>query len=218
MDSIESADPPPGATVGAAALGAREEKPATDLNPVARAPSLKFRVTEFYSEDPDLWFWQLEATFTVNRVTTEKDRYAVVISNLPFKVVRHIPRTVASKEKPYTVLMELVVKETDLSDYQRSEKLHALPALGDQRPSKLLASIRNLPPVQECGCYCLRYQFLSRMPPITRAQLVNQKDLSMVELTALADTIMLSQASIQSLMAEVDRDHHNASPAMRTST
>ena len=52
----------------------------------------------------------------------------------------------------YTILKELIVKETDLSDYQRSKKLHALPALGDQRPSDLLASIRNLKPVQDCGC------------------------------------------------------------------
>ena len=55
------------------------------------------------------------------------------------------------EDKPYTILKELVVKEMDLSNYQRSEKLHALPALGDQRPSNLLASIRNLQPVQDCG-------------------------------------------------------------------
>ena len=53
-----------------------------------------------------------------------------------------------------------------------------------------------------CGCYYSRYQFLSRMPPITRAQLVNQMDLTVDELAALADRIMLSQASVQSLMAE----------------
>ena len=52
-----------------------------------------------------------------------EDKYAVVISHLPFKVVRRIPRTLATKDKPYTVLKVLVVKETDLSDYQRSEKL-----------------------------------------------------------------------------------------------
>ena len=153
------------ATTRTSALGAQEDKPATNLNPLERALSLKFPVPEFYFEDLDLWFWQLEATFTVNHVTTKKDKYAVVISNLPFKVVRCIPRTGASREKPYTVL---VVKETDLLDYQWSEKLHALSALRDQRLSELLASIRNLQPVQECSCYCFRYQFLSRMPLITR--------------------------------------------------
>ena len=48
------------------------------------------------------------------------------------------------------------------------------------------------------------------MAPITRAQLVNQKDLSVDELAALADTIMLSQASVQSVLAKVDADRHNA--------
>ena len=159
-----AADPFLVTTVGASALGAQEDKPATNLNLLAQAPSLKFLVTEFYSEDPNLWFWQLEATFTVNRVMTKKDKHALVISNLPFKVVCHILRTVASKERPYTVLKELVVKETDLSDYQWSEKLHALPTLGDQRPSELLTSIRNLQPVQGCGCYCARYNSPGCLP------------------------------------------------------
>ena len=123
----------PGARV--AAQSAQENKAATVLNPVAWAPSLKFPILEFYTEDPDLWFFQLEATFILNCVTTKKDKYAVVISNLLFKVVRRIPRALATEDKPYIVLKELVVKETDLSDYQRSKKLHALPALGDQRPS-----------------------------------------------------------------------------------
>ena len=151
----------------------------------------------------------LEATFIVDRVTSEKDRYAVVVANLPLKVVQRIPRTLVMEDKPYTTFKELVVKEIDLSDYQRSKKLHALPALGDQRPSELLALIGNLQPVQDCGCYCARYQFLSRMPLITRAQLVNQKDLSVDELAPLADTISLSQVSVQSLIAEVDTDRHN---------
>ena len=88
----------------------------------------------------------------MNRVTTEKNKYAVVISNLPFKVIQCIPRTIASKKEPSTVLKELIVKEADLSAYRHSEKLHTLTALGDQHPSKLLALIRNLQPVQDCGC------------------------------------------------------------------
>ena len=146
----------------------------------------------------------------VNRITTKKDMYAVVVANLPYAVVRGIPRNLVTEDNPYTTLKELVVKETDLSDYQRSEKLHALPALWDQCNSYLLASIRNLQPVQDCGCYCSCFKFLSRMPPITRAQLVNRKELSVDELAELADTIMLSQASVQSVLAEVDANQHNA--------
>ena len=83
-----------------AAQPAPESKPYTDVNPVSHAaPNLRFPVPEFFSEDPDLWFFQLEATFIVNRVTTEKEKYAVVVANLLFKVVRRIPRTLASEKK-----------------------------------------------------------------------------------------------------------------------
>ena len=152
-----------------APVPATEPKPDTNLNPVSRAPNLRFPVPAFYTDDPDLWFFQLEASFIVNRVNTEKDKYAVVVANLPYSVARCIPGNLVMETMPYTILNELVVKETDLSDYQRCEKLHALPALGDQRPSELLTSFCNLQPVQDCGCYCSRYQFLYRMPPITRA-------------------------------------------------
>ena len=111
----------------------------------------------------------------MNKVTTEKDKYAVVVSNLPFKIIRHIPSDTLSKPYPYNTIKNLVVKETDLSDYQRSQRLHALPTLNDQRPLELLASIRNLQPVPDCKCYCSHYQFLSRMQQIPRAELVSKK-------------------------------------------
>ena len=48
------------------------------------------------------------------------------------------------------------------------------------------------------------------MPPITRAQLINQKDLMVDELAALVDTIMLFQVNLHNLMAEVEADRHNS--------
>ena len=119
---------------------------------MSRAPNLRFPVV-FYEEDPELWFFQLEQTFIMNKVSTQRDMYAVVISYLPCKVCRRIPRTISSEKQPYDVLKKFVVKETDLTDYQWSKKLHPLPSLGDQRPLELLASIRNLQPVHDCKCY-----------------------------------------------------------------
>ena len=56
MDQIELADQPPAPAAGATAQAAQEDKPATDLNMLAQAPSLMFPVPEFYFADPDLWF------------------------------------------------------------------------------------------------------------------------------------------------------------------
>ena len=56
----------------------------------------------------------------MNKVPTEKDKYAVVVINLSFKIIRHIPSDTLSKLDPYNTIKSLVVKENDLSDYQRS--------------------------------------------------------------------------------------------------
>ena len=55
MDQIESAAEQPSisAPVAGAAAQSAQDKPATDLNPLVRVPSLKFPVPEFYSEDLD---------------------------------------------------------------------------------------------------------------------------------------------------------------------
>ena len=71
-----------------------------DVNPTSRAPNLRFPVPVFYEEDPELWYFQLKQTIIVNKVTTQKDMYAVVIFNLPFKVVQHFPRTISCEKKP----------------------------------------------------------------------------------------------------------------------
>ena len=117
MDLIEQAAEQPSQAV-ATAQPAQENKPDTDLNPVSQAPNLWFPIPKFQSlKVPRIWIsgsfnWIM---FIVNRVTTEKDKCAVVVANLLFKVVRRITRTLATEDKLYTVLKELVVKETDLS-------------------------------------------------------------------------------------------------------
>ena len=122
--------------------------------------------------------------------------------------------TIIAKKEPYSVHKELVVMETDLCDHQCSEK-----------PSLCLWI--SIPPSSSppsatfsccyCKCYCVRYQFLSRKPLITRAQFVNQKDLMVDELANLADRVMLSQASLHNQMAQAGADHHNDEVSLSTS-
>ena len=65
---------------------ATEPKLDTDVNPVSKAPNLRFPVPSFFTDDLDLWIFQQEATIIVNRVTAEKDKYAVIVANLPYSV------------------------------------------------------------------------------------------------------------------------------------
>ena len=59
----------------------------------------------------------MESTLIVNKVTTSKDMYSCVVSNLPYKIIDQIPHDLLSKPDPYPAIQHLVVKETDMSDY-----------------------------------------------------------------------------------------------------
>ena len=143
--------PPPRASKGGGAsapctiaqrVEGKLERLDIDVNPTSRAPNLRFPVPVFYEEDPKLCFFQLEQTFIVNKVTTQKDMYAVVISNLPYKVCRRLPRTISNEKQPYDVLKELVVNPpwTDklfVSDFRNFFKCCSIrvPSYGSGRGS-----------------------------------------------------------------------------------
>ena len=67
-----------------APVPAPEPKPDTDLNQVSRAPNLRFPVPSFFTDDPNLWFFQLEATFIVNRVTFKFNPFSLFLLNESF--------------------------------------------------------------------------------------------------------------------------------------
>ena len=89
---------------------------------------------------------------------------------------------VVPEVKPYDTLKGALLSAYTLNEYQRAEALANLPPLGDQRPSELLAQIRQLLPVGHKDCFRSKYDFLSRLPVEIRSTLVN----SSLELDALA--------------------------------
>ena len=131
-------------TAGQAGSSAAAATPAQaelkfDTNPVTTrsgsTPNLRFQVLSFYTDDPDLWFFKLEAMFMVNRITTEQDKYAVVVANFPYSIVQRIPRNLVTEDTPYSTLKELVVKETDLSDNRDRRSCTLSPPSGTSAPA-----------------------------------------------------------------------------------
>ena len=72
-----------------AAVPAKDYEDKPDINPLSKDLNLKFPVPQFYDEDLELWFWQLESTFIVNKVTQSKDKYSYMVNNLPYKIIHH---------------------------------------------------------------------------------------------------------------------------------
>ena len=142
------------------------------------------KLPAIWSDNPATWFFQAEAQFAIKGITVEKPKYFYVVANLPAEVAIRVASflEVVPEVKPYDTLKGALLSAYTLNEYQRAEALANLPPLGDQRPSELLAQIRQLLPVGHKDCFRSKYDFLSRLPVEIRSTLVN----SSLELDALA--------------------------------
>ena len=138
--------------------------PAEEPQVAVHAAAVK--LPQFWSENPDLWFFQAEAQFELRGISVSRTKYFYLVAALSPDVAGRVTSLLEEvpTENPYEVLKSALCHAYKLTEYQRAEALANLPPLGDNRPSELLATFRRLLPVGHKVCFRARYDFLSRLP------------------------------------------------------
>ena len=73
----------------------------------------------------DIWFAQAEAQFTIKNITTEKTKYAYVVSVLDSDTATQVLDIIRAPpaEEPYKALKNRLTKAFAISDWERASKL-----------------------------------------------------------------------------------------------
>ena len=181
--------------------------------------NMNFKLPEFYPSNPRMWLAKVEALFHTKKVISQADKYFAAFAVLPYSVVRLLPavRDGIPRIKPFDVLRESILEEFTPSVYQRMEALANLPPLGDQKPSQLLATIRDLETEGNQDSDFGRFAWLSRLPENIRAQLVHLDDLDMNRLAKTADKIHKSYAGINNINSYESEEDESSVNAVRSS-
>ena len=105
----------------------------------------------------------------------------------------------------FTRLRDRLVSSHSLNAYQQLDQLLALPALGGQRPTSLLATMLQLcPPGKEATMF-FRGAFLQWLPSIIRMQLPEDRFSPVQVLATRVDALMVHhQTSIASAVSQQD--------------
>lgn len=106
----------------------------------------KVKLPEFFTENVDLWFWQVEAAFSAADVRSDAKKYYAIIGQLPASVIVKLAdfRTnPPATGNMYQSLKDKIIKEYADSEQTKITKLLEDMPLGDQKPSQLLAKMRN---------------------------------------------------------------------------
>ena len=174
----------------------------------SHAPGPHVVLPPFRPNNPAAWFGMVDNIFRLRRVSDQRDMYAYAIAVLGEDQLLTIEDLLAMCPPPpdaFNRLRDRLISTHQLDNYQRTEQLLDLPALGGQRPSVLLAQMRQLVPPGEENGWLFRCLFLRRLPREIRLALAEDRHSPVGALAARADALVVHRDSpVAAVAAAVD--------------
>ena len=136
--------------------------------------AVSLKLPPFWAAEPQVWFAQAEAQFTLLKIVADDTKYFYVLSALDQATASWLKDFISNppEEDKYEALRARLVETFDLSEPERAPLLLHFRALGDTKPSTLmdemLALLGNHPP-----CFLFRQLFRECLPEDMRAQLID---------------------------------------------
>ena len=160
----------------------------------AAVPPSKLTLPAFWETEPAAWFALAEAKFRTCRITSQRVMFDLLVAALPEKnlsqvmdIINNIPAV-----DPFEVLKLRLLEAHVLSDQEKMDALFQMGALGDRKPSQLLAAMLSVCPSGMEMQPVFQYLFLQRLPQTLRTLLGEQECGNIRALAALADRLWAS--------------------------
>jgi hypothetical protein len=166
------------------------------------------RLPEYWEDTPALWFARAECTFRLKNVQDEATKFCIVVSALTRDAMRLAADLVevTPEENAYTLLKARLLASHTMSDLQKVDSLIDMPAVGDRKPTQLLAAMLEQCPRGEEDSIFFMGLFLRKLPQETRVMLAHMDDATVKELAAAADKLYTMRPQSQAAVAAVEED------------
>ena len=156
--------------------------------------AVSLKLPTFWTSQPDVWFAQAEAQFTLRGITADETKYFYVLASLDQETATRLLDLISSPptDNKYATLKDRLTSTFGLNKRERASRLLHFRPLGDSKPSALmdemLALLGNHPP-----CLLFEQLFLERLPEDVRIQLVDAEFKDHRELARRADVLWSSR-------------------------
>uniref|UniRef100_A0A5S6Q4E0 RNA-directed DNA polymerase n=2 Tax=Trichuris muris TaxID=70415 RepID=A0A5S6Q4E0_TRIMR len=156
--------------------------------------AVALKLPPFWTDDPSLWFCQVDAQFGARRISAQRTRFDYVVASLPFEIASEVRDLVLTPptDAPYDKLKEALIRRTSVPRHTRIQQLLNADELGDRCPSQLLRHMRQLitDSVPAGNDDFLSELFLQRLPAQARAILAPSAQLPLDTIAAIADRVV----------------------------
>ena len=136
---------------------------AEETNAAANAVPLK--LPTFWTSQPQVWFQQAEAQFTIRNITADQTKYAYIVAALDQDTAGRLLDLLRAPptEGKYAAIKARLTKTFGLTHRVRANRLLQMGDLGDRRPSTLMDEMLSLLDGHS-PCLLFEQLFLNRMP------------------------------------------------------
>ncbi len=155
--------------------------------------AVSLKLPTFWTAQPQVWFEQAEAQFTIHGITADQTKYAYIVAALD-QVSTRTQQAVSSiysvilQQKTYETIKACLLKTFGLTRRVQANKLLHMDELGDRMPSALMDEMLD----GHQPCMLFEQLFLNRMPDSIRLQLANADFTDPHKVAERADELLLS--------------------------
>ena len=141
----------------------------------AAMANVSVKLPPFWPSDPEVWFAQVEAHFSTQRITAQKTHFDYVIASLSPEVATEVRDLILKppEDTPYSVLKEQLIKRTAASEQRRLQQLFHTKELCNSY--SITAGITDITFLQELFLQCLPSNV--RMVIVSTSAITNLEEL-----------------------------------------
>ena len=170
-------------------------------NVVLENSHIQLRLPSFFS-NTIVWFSQIEATFELMNVRSQKTKYLHLLTNLPPDMLETVVYAMQpNADMPYEILKAAVLRDTTMTQSQAIDKLTNKLDFADAKPSKILSGIKYWfkiakPDADINDCNITRRQFLKNLPTHIQHHLIGFTNLKLDEISRIVDLHQIGRAHV----------------------
>ena len=173
----------------------------------ANVNAVSLKLPTFWPANPEVWFQQAEAQFTLRNITADETKYFYVVAALDqdsaTRLLDFLKAPPAAAK--YDAVKARLLSTFTLSDHQRAGLLLSQPGLGSDSPTALMDKMLGLMGDHR-PCFLFRRLFVNLMPEDIRPGLVHTEIEDARELAKLAERLCAARSDHVHAVSSVSSD------------
>lgn len=154
------------------------------------ASKVSVKLPPFWTDKPEMWFYQVEAQFKISGITCEDTQFNYLVAQLEPKYIENIWDIIQDKSaNKYSAAKNRLLSTFKESENKRIKRLITGLELGDMKPSQLLRKMRTLGSTEDVSDKVLRTIWFEKMPENIKNVLI-VSDGTLENVAAMADKIL----------------------------